>query len=144
MKKENLSADEIDKVLNKESGVYGVSGISVDFRDIETAEKEGNERAKLALDNYNYLVASYIARCVVAMNGVDVIVFTAGIGENGKDTRAEVCKQLEFLGVKLDNDANNVRGEEKEISSSDSKVKVYVVPTNEELMIAKETLALIK
>ena len=144
MKKENLSADEIDKVLNKESGVYGVSGISVDFRDIETAEKEGNERAKLALDNYNYLVASYIARCVVAMNGVDVIVFTAGIGENGKDTRAEVCKQLEFLGIKLDNDANNVRGEEKEISSSDSKVKVYVVPTNEELMIAKETLALIK
>lgn len=144
MKKENLSIDEIDKVLNKESGVYGISGISVDFRDIETAEKEGNERAKLAMDNYNYLVASYIARCVVAMNGVDVIVFTAGIGENGKDTRAAICKQLEFLGVKIDDNLNNVRGEEKEISSNDSNVKVYVVPTNEELMIAKETLALVK
>lgn len=144
MKKENLSVDEIDTILNKESGVYGISGISVDFRDIEDAEKAGNERAKLALDNYNYLVASYIARCVVAMNGVDVIVFTAGIGENGKDTRSAVCKQLEFLGVKIDDEANNVRGEEKEISTSDSKVKVYVVPTNEELMIAKETLALVE
>lgn len=144
MKKENLSIEEIDKVLNKESGVYGISGISVDFRDIEDAEAQGNEKAKLALDNYNYLVASYVARCVVAMNGVDVIVFTAGIGENGKATRAAVCKQLEFLGVKLDDEANNIRGEEKEISSSDSKVKVYVVPTNEELMIARETLALVK
>ena len=144
MKKENLSVDEIDTILNKESGVYGISGISVDFRDIEDAEKSGNERAKLAMDNYNYLVASYIARCVVAMNGVDVIVFTAGIGENGKDTRAAVCNQLAFLGVKIDDEANNVRGEEKEISASDSKVKVYVVPTNEELMIAKETLALVK
>ena len=144
MKKENLSIEEIDKVLNKESGVYGISGISVDFRDIEDAEAQGNEKAKLALDNYNYLVASYVARCVVAMNGVDVIVFTAGIGENGKATRAAVCKQLEFLGVKLDDEVNNIRGEEKEISSSDSKVKVYVVPTNEELMIARETLALVK
>ena len=144
MKKENLSIEEIDKVLNKESGVYGISGISVDFRDIEDAEAQGNEKAKLALDNYNYLVASYIARCVVAMNGVDVIVFTAGIGENGKATRAGVCEQLGFLGIKLDDEANNVRGQEKEISSSDSKVKVYVVPTNEELMIARETLALVK
>ena len=144
MQKENLSVEEIDKILNKESGVYGISGISVDFRDIEEAEAQGNKMAKLALDNYCYLVACYVARCAVAMNGVDVIVFTAGIGENGKETREAVSKQLEFLGVKLDNEANKVRGEEKEISAPDSKVKVYVVPTNEELMIARETLALVK
>lgn len=144
MKKEKLTPDEIDNILNNESGVYGLSGISVDFRDIEKAQNEGNKRAKLAMDNYNYLVASYIAKCAVAMNGIDVVVFTAGIGENAGTTRAGICKQLSFMGIKLDDNANTVRGEEKEISAPDSKIKVYVVPTNEELMIARETLALVK
>ena len=139
MKKENMSVDEANDMLNKKSGLLGISGISADNRDIEMELAKGNEKAKLALDNYHYLIASYIARCAVAMNGVDVITFTAGVGERGPESRDEICKQLGFMGVKLDAEANKVRMEEIKISSEDSKVLVYVVPTNEELMIARET-----
>ena len=127
-------------MLNKQSGLLGISGVSADNRDIEQAIAEGNERAKLAMDHYHYAIAAYIARCAVAMNGVDVITFTAGCGERGRESRAEICKKLEFMGVKLDSTANQEAfAVEAKISSDDSKVLVYVVPTNEELMIAKET-----
>ena len=144
MKKENMTPNEADDMLNKKSGLLGISGVSADNRDIETAVAEGNEMAKLALDNYHYLIASYVARCAVAMNGVDVITFTAGVGERGVDSRKEICEKLEFMGVKLDNEANQVRAKEAKISSEDSKVLVYVVPTNEELMIAKETKRIVE
>ena len=140
MKKEGMTPEEADTMLNKKSGLLGISGISSDNRDIEQALAEGNERAKLAMDHYHYAIAAYIARCAVAMNGVDVITFTAGCGERGRETRAEICKKLEFMGVKLDPTANQEAfAVEAKISSDDSKVLVYVVPTNEELMIAKET-----
>ena len=145
MKKENMTPEEADTMLNKKSGVFGISGVSADNRDIEQAMAEGNERAKLAMDHYHYAIASYIARCAVAMNGVDVITFTAGVGERGKESREEICKQLEFMGVKLDAKANqDTFAVEAKISSNDSKVLVYVVPTNEELMIAKQTQEIVK
>ena len=140
MQKENLSADDMNTILNKESGVYGISGVSVDFRDIETEALSGGYHAKLALDSYHYLTACYVAKCAVAMGGIDVLTFTAGVGEKGPISRKSICDQLEWLGVKIDEEKNEIRGEEVEISASDSEVKVYVVPTNEELMIAKETL----
>ncbi len=143
MRKENLTPDEMEHILNKESGVYGISGISVDFRDIEVDAAAGGKHAQLALDNYHYLTACYIARCVVAMQGIDVLTFTAGVGEKGPISRKAICEQLSFLGVKLDDEKNEIRGEEVEISSPDSKVKVFVIPTNEELMIARETLRII-
>ena len=144
MEKENLTPDDMNFILNKESGAYGVSGVSVDFRDIETEALSGGKHAKLALDVFHYLVACYVARCAVAMNGIDVLTFTAGVGEKGPISREAICKHLEFLGVKIDEEKNKIRGEEVEISSEDSNVKVYVVPTNEELMIARETLKLVK
>ena len=145
MKKENMTPDEANTMLNKKSGLLGISGVSADNRDIENAVKEGNKMAQLALDNYHYLIASYIARCAVAMNGVDVITFTAGVGERGKDSRKAICEKLAFMGVKIDNQANeDAFAVEAKISSEDSKVLVYVVPTNEELMIARETLRIVK
>lgn len=144
MKKENLTPDEVDIMLNKESGELGISGVSADFRDIIAAAEEGNERAKLAIESYNYTIAQYIAKYGVAMQGIDVIVFTAGIGENEFVIREGICKNLEFLGVKLDKEKNDGERDEAEISTSDSKIKVYVVPTNEELVIARETLNLVK
>ncbi len=145
MKKENMTPDEADILINKKSGLLGISGISADNRDIEMALAEGNHRAKLALDHYHYVIAAYVARCVVAMNGVDVITFTAGVGERGAESRAEICKQLEFLGVKLDEKANkDAFAVEAKISAPDSKVEVYVVPTNEELMIARDTRDLVQ
>ncbi len=144
MKKENKTPEEMDTMLNKKSGLFGVSGVSADNRDVEMAVAEGNDRAKLAFDNYHYLIACYIARCAVAMNGVDVIVFTAGVGERGKDSRKEICEKLKFMGVKLDETKNQEAfAVEAKISSDDSNVAVYVVPTNEELMIARETAKLI-
>ena len=143
MKKENLSCDEMDTILNKKSGKLGLSGVSSDDRDIETAEKEGNERAKLAIDNFNYQVAGNIGKLAAQMGGVDVITFAGGIGENGIDARKGICEYLEFMGVKIDDDKNNCRGKEVEISTEDSKVKVYVIPTNEELMIARDTKELV-
>ena len=144
MKKENLTPDEMDKILNKESGKLGISGVSVDDRDIEQAASEGNHRAKLALDNFAYQVVGNIGKYVAQMNGVDVITFAGGIGENSKEVRTRICEYLSFLGLKIDEEKNNVRGEEREISTADSKVKVYIVPTNEELMIARETKELVK
>ena len=143
MKKENLSPDEMDKILNKESGLYGMSGVSSDVRDVEAEASNGNERAALSLKAYDLNIAQYIAKYAVSMGGVDTIVFTAGVGENQKARRAGICKNLEFLGVKLDEAKNEIRGEEVEISSADSKIKVYVIPTNEELVIARETMNII-
>ena len=144
MKKEGISATEMEDILNKKSGVSGISGLAPDFRIIETASNEGNERAMIAMESFKYAVASYIAKYAVAMNGIDYIVFTGGVGENQINIRKGICEKLEFMGVNIDIEANNTRGEEKMISKKDSKVKVFVVPTNEELMIAKETEKLVK
>ena len=144
MRKEGLTPDEIDTILNKESGVLGVSGVSPDFRDIEKEADEGNERAVLARKAYCYLVAQYIAKYGVSMNGIDVIAFTAGIGENQINIRKMICENLEWLGVKIDLEKNNSRGEEIEISTPDSKIKVWVVPTNEELVIARDTKQIVE
>ena len=144
MKKEGWTAEEAENMLNKKSGVQGISGLAPDFREIEAASYGDNERAEIAIEKFKYEIASYIAKYAVAMNGVDYIVFTGGVGENQINIRRGICERLEFMGVKIDVEANNVRGEEKEISAPDSKVKVYLVPTNEELMIAKETARLIK
>lgn len=145
MEKENMSPEEINQMLNKKSGLLGISGISADNRDIEKALAEGNERAKLALDHYHYAIASYIAKCAVAMNGVDVLTFTAGVGERGNESRVEICKQLEFMGVKLDLEENaKMFAKEGKISANDSRVLVYVIPTNEELMIARDTKAIVE
>ena len=144
MQKCNLSIDDMNYILNKESGLYGISGISIDMRDIENEMLAGGIHAKLAMDNFHYLTACYIARCAVAMGGIDVLTFTAGVGEKGPISREAICEQLKFLGVKIDKKVNDVKGEELEISTKDSKVKVYVVPTNKELMIARETLNLVK
>ena len=144
MKKEGLDADGIDKLMNKESGVYGMTGISSDFRDIGEAAEKGDAKAVNALAAYHKKVKKYIGAYAAEMNGVDAIVFTAGLGENGIDNRLEIASDLEVLGVKMDAEANKVRGEERVISAPDSKVKVLLIPTNEELMIARDTLALVK
>ena len=143
MNKYGYTADEILNILNKKSGVLGISGVGSDFRDLEKAAKEGNERAQLALDKFAYEVRKYIGSYAAAMGGVDIITFTAGIGENGPDMRESICRGLEFLGVRVDHEKNQVRGKETDISAADSTVKVYVIPTNEELMIARDTLALV-
>lgn len=143
MKNENMTADEVEKVLNKKSGVLGISGVSPDFRDVEAEKANGNERARLAIENYNYNVAGFISKYAMAMDGVDVITFTAGIGENQIKIRKGICEHLKFLGVEIDDEANNIRSEERLISTKNSKVKVYIVPTNEELMIARDTKELI-
>ena len=143
--KEGKDVNEVLNILNKKSGVLGMSGgISSDFRDIEKAAAEGNHLAEVALEAFVYRVAKYIGAYTAAMNGVDAIAFTAGVGENDKKTRKNVCDYLGYLGVKIDDEANDVRGERRVISAPDSKVKVMLIPTNEELAIARETLALIK
>ena len=144
MKQEGLTPDEMERILNKESGILALSGVSQDCRDMEAAAEEGNEQAELAIKIHNYLVATQIAKCAVAMNGFDVMLFTAGIGENQKNIRKGICENLKFLGIEIDDEKNNVKGEERLISTENSKIKVYVVPTDEELMIAKQTLELIK
>ncbi len=141
---ENISVDEVLNILNKESGVLGISGVSSDFRDLTAAAEGGNERAQVALDAFIYRVAKYIGSYVAAMNGVDAIAFTGGIGENDCATRGRICEYLGYLGVSIDPENNSKRGEEMYISTPDSKVKVMVIPTNEELAIARETLALVK
>ncbi len=138
MKKENLKPDEMEKILNKQSGAYGISGVSVDFRDIEAEAAAEDERSILALDNFHYLVASYVAKCAVAMNGFDVLTFTAGVGEKGQDSREAICDYLEVFGVKIDKEYNQkVKGIEAEITAKDAKIRTFVIPTNEELMIAR-------
>ena len=145
MEKEGLDAAGVNAVINKKSGVMGVSGVSSDMRDIEAAIAAGNERAKLALDMFEYRLLKYIGAYTAALNGVDVLVFTGGIGENQMQTRDYICRGLEYLGVKYDAELNGkTRGEEIEISTPDSKVRVVVIPTDEELTIASDTVALVK
>ncbi|MBO5451655.1 MAG: acetate kinase [Lachnospiraceae bacterium] len=142
--KENLSAEEVINICNKKSGVLGLSGgLSSDFRDLGNAAEEGNEKARTALETWSYRVAKYIGAYVAAMNGVDVIAFTAGVGENNFMAREMICEYLGYLGVTIDKEANKIRGEEITISTPDSKTTVMVVPTNEELAIARETLRLV-
>ncbi len=143
-KKEDKDIYQIMEILNKKSGVFGVSGISSDFRDLEQACKENNPAGPRAMDAFNYRVAKYIGAYTAAMNGVDVICFTAGVGENDPDNRKAICEYLGFLGVEIDDAANKVRGKEQLISTASSKVKVYCLPTNEELAIARETVALVR
>lgn len=143
MNKEGLSADEMDTIMNKKSGVLGISGVSSDFRDLDDAVAQGNERAELALEIFAYQVRKFIGAYACAMGGIDAIVFTAGIGENNPKIRSMVCKELEFLGIKIDEEKNNIKGAEKDVSTDDSKVKVFVIPTNEELAIAQETKKLV-
>ena len=142
--KYSMSVDDCLNMLNKKSGVLALSGVSSDFRDLEAGAAEGNENCRLALDKFCYEVAKYVGAYAAALNGLDVLTFTAGVGENGPDTRAAVCSYLGFLGVKLDEEKNQVRGKEMLISTPDSKVQVWVVPTNEELMIAQDTAELVK
>ena len=142
MNKYGMDIKEMLNVLNKKSGVEGLSGVSSDFRDLENAAAEGNQRALLAEEKFAYEVKKYVGAYAAAMGGVDAIIFTAGVGENDKGIRAMVCQGLEYMGVKLDAEANNVRGKECVISTADSKVKILLIPTNEELMIAKDTAAL--
>lgn len=144
MEKENLDLAGINNLMNKQSGVLGISGVSSDFRDIEGAAEEGNERAALAIEAFNHRVKKYIGSYAAEMGGADVIIFTAGLGENSISNREEICKGLEFMGAKLDVEKNNVRGKDTIVSTDDSKVKILVIPTNEELMIAKDTQALLK
>lgn len=144
MEKLGLQPQEMAEYLNKESGVLGISGVSSDMREVEAAAAEGNKRARLALEMYSYRIKKYIGAYAAAMGGVDIIVWTAGVGENQTDIRENSCKGLEFLGIKIDSEANNIRGEEAIISAPDSKVTVCVIPTDEELMIAKDTMALLK
>ncbi len=138
----NYDIKEMLNILNKKSGVLGISGVSSDFRDLEKAADEGNERAQLALDKFIYEVKKYIGAYATVMGGVDAILFTAGIGENSADLRAKICEGLEYMGIKMDVEKNKVRGEEAVVSADDSKVKIFIIPTNEELMIAMDTAAL--
>ena len=142
-KKEHMTLEEVLKVLNKESGVLGLSGVSSDFRDLTEAMEQGNEQAAVAVEAFCYRVAKHIGAYTAALNGVDAIVFTAGIGENAAHIRSMICEYLGFLGITIDEEKNAVRGKETEISTPDSKVSVFVIPTNEELAIARETAALL-
>ena len=146
MKKEGLSADEVEKILNKESGLLGMSELSADNRDLLSSienNDENSNKCKIAMETYAYIIAQYIAKYAVAMNGIDVIAFAGGVGERGPDERKMICEYLNWMGVELDNEANKVRAEEQEISTKDSKIQVWVVPTEEELMIARDTVNLI-
>lgn len=143
MQKENMSAKDVENILNKKSGVLGLSGVSSDFRDIEGAAKDGNKRAQTALDAYYYKVAKYVGAYATAMNGVDAVVFTAGLGENSPTAREAVCKYLGYLGIEIDSEKNNCRGKKVEITKDGCKVKVLAIPTNEELVIARDTKQLL-
>lgn len=143
VRQRNLDADSLTKLINKESGVLGISGISSDMRDIEDAIAKGDERAKLAMDMYEYRIIKYIGAYTAALGGVDVIVFTGGVGENQISTREKICKQFAFMGITFDAEANKCRGKEIEISGKDSKVHVVVIPTDEEMMIAEDTAAIV-
>ena len=139
IKNNKLSVEEVDNILNKKSGVLGISSVSSDFRDIEDEAKKGNKKASLALDIFHYRIKKQIGAYIAALNGVDIIIFTAGVGENGPETREAILKDMDFFGIILDKEKNKVRGKIQEISAKSSKVKVFVIPTNEELVIARET-----
>lgn len=144
MKRDNLGPEDVEDILNKQSGAWGVSGVSSDYKDVEDGYNMGDQRSILTLDSQAYKIAQYIGQYIISLGGLDVLTFAGGVGENGIETRERVCKYLEPFGIKIDLEANKVRGKEKCISTNDSKVKIYVVPTNEELMIAKEAYDLIK
>lgn len=139
MEKENMNIQQIDDYLNRRSGVLGISGLSSDFRDLESAAGRGDERSQLAIDMFAYRVKKYIGAYTAAMGGVDAIIFTAGLGENSASMRAKICEGLEYLGTAVDDAKNHIRGKAQEISTEDSKVKIFVIPTNEELVIARDT-----
>lgn len=144
MKKEQWTVEKVDNFLNKQSGVLGLSGVSSDFRDIESAAvEESNLRAQLALDRFAYVVKKYIGNYMAVLNGADAVVFTAGLGENSSSMRLKICEDLDFLGIKVDKDKNFIRGQEVDVSCDDAKVRVLVIPTNEELMIARDTYELV-
>ena len=143
MKKENLQPEDVEEMLNKQSGAWGVSGVSSDYRDVEDGYKMNDPRSVLALDSQAYRIAQYIGQYYVILGGLDALVFTGGVGENGFETRERVCEYIKVLGIDLDKEENHVKGKEKCISTSESKVPVYVIPTNEELMIARDTHELV-
>jgi len=143
MKKEELSPDEMESILNKKSGLSAISGLVPDFRVIENESKNSNEEALIAINKFESSVAQYIARYAAVMEGIDAVVFTGGIGENQIDVRKCICNKLKFMGIEIDNDKNNIKGEEIEISSVDSKVKILLIPTNEELVIARDTMEIV-
>ena len=144
MKKDNLGPEDIEEILNKQSGAWGVSGVSVDYKDIEDGYNMGDQRSILTLESQAYKIAQYIGSYMITLGGLDVLTFAGGVGENGIETRERICKYLEPFGVILDLEKNKIKGKEKCISSDSSKVKIYIVPTNEEYMIAKETYKLVK
>ena len=144
MENEHLTAKEMDNLMNKKSGVFGISGISSDFRDLSDAAEKGDEKAKLALDMFTYSVKKLIGAYAAAMGGVDAVVFTAGIGENDGAMRKEIVSGLEFMGIKIDDEKNKKRGEAIDVSAPDASVKTFVIPTNEELMIALDTKRLVE
>ena len=143
MKKEGIDADKMDVIMNKQSGMLGVSGVSSDFRDLHKAMDENNERARLALAMFCYQVRKKIGAYAAAMDGLDAIVFTAGVGENNPYVRFESTRGLDFMGVSVDADKNNARGGERDVSTASARVRTLVIPTNEELAIARETAALL-
>ena len=144
MERENLTPKEANALLNKKSGLYGISGLKPDFREIEQAASEGNPRAKVAIEVFDHTVAQFVAKYAVSLGGLDAVVFTGGIGENQIATRKAICEKLAFLGLELDEEKNNVKGVETEITKENSKIKAFVIPTNEELVIARDTVNLIK
>ena len=144
MKRDNLQPEDIEEILNKQSGAWGVSGVSSDYKDIEDGYNMGDQRSILTLESQAYKIAQYIGEYMITLGGLDVVTFAGGVGENGIETRERVCKYLEPFGLILDKEANNVRGKERCITTEDSKIKAYIIPTNEELMIAHETYELIK
>jgi len=144
MKRENLTPEETNILLNKKSGLYGITGLDPDFREIESAAKENtNPRAKIAIKLFTKIIAKFIAEYAVSLNGLDAIVFTGGIGENQIDVRAQICEQLNWMGVKIDLEKNNVKSEQVEISSKDATIRTFIIPTNEELVIARDTLRIV-
>ena len=144
MKRDNLGPEDIEEILNKQAGAWGVSGVSSDYKDIEDGYNMGDQRSILTLESQAYKIAQYIGQYMISLGGLDVLTFAGGVGENGMETRERICKYLEPFGAKLDLELNKVRGKERCISTQDSKIKIYVIPTNEELMIAKETFDLIR
>ena len=144
MRREELDANEIERMLNKKSGAWGVSGVSDDYRDIEREYKYGDERSILAMETQAYIIAKTIVSYMVPLEGLDVITFTGGVGEKGIEQRARICKYLKFLGVEIDEEKNQIRSKELELSTPNSKIKVWCVPTNEELMIARDTYEIVK
>ncbi len=144
MEKENLTPNEMNTILNKKSGLYGITGLNPDFREIENASTGDNEKAKVAIEMFTTIIAQFVAKYGVSLNGIDAIVFTGGIGENQINIRKKICEKLSFLGVEIDLEKNKIRGEQLEISTNNSKIKVFIIPTNEELVIARDTMNLIK